>query len=338
MQKYAAPDRLLEKRASDLLERPTFAASYADTGRTYPIHTAPAAWVSAAAYHDTRSTDPDVGGRIKAALDWFGISSEWDRLSALRPAEPAAPTVTKWALPDAQRYPLDTGDQVKAAIDYFDRYKTRFSYDERRVFADSLVKCASDHPALFPGRALWQLEAEAGLGLPHPSWRVEFDHRIKRARELGEQELADVLTKTANAVNYGGGGSASFGSSVTMPAGTFRNAAEMSDLLTQLDKRFGWSSGNPMDGLVGETPSTAMAKLATVTKSAHGHWYRITDLDRVPDDLCREIAGLGPIVSRAAKVAMLAKSASFERLVRAQGVDPVEHARRPRVNWETEAA
>lgn len=336
LKKYEIPDRLLEKRASDLLAPPAIAGAFADRDRTYPIHTAAAAWASAAAYHDGRSTDLDVAKRIKDACDWFGISSEWDRLEKLRPAEVQAPTTQKWALPDAARYPLDDERQVKAAVNYFNRYGARLPAGDRRTFAHSLVKVAGDHPTVLQGQQLWRLEAEAGLGQAHPDWRTEIDWRRKRALDRGDKGLAEALEKAAGDVKIDTGGNGR-GGVLTREMGTFRNAGELAELLKQADRRYGWNHGEPIEGLVGETPSTARAKLAGTVKAASGDLYCLSDLDQVPDHVCADVAGMGLIVSRQAKAEKLASSADFERLVRKQGVQPIERARR-RVDWKSLAA
>lgn len=335
---YAVPGRLLDKSASDLFEPPPISSAFADPSRSYPTHTAPATWLSAAAYHDSGSTDPSVGRRIKESCDWFGLSSEWDRLESCRPAEPKVAAVEKWALPDKKMYPIETDEEVKRAIAYFDEYSGRFEAEDRRTFAGELVKAAASRPELFSPDNLWRLEAEAGLGMPAENWRIEVEVRTKKARDADLPELAEAIEKSAMGVDYGSGAFQSRGGALS-PGQEFRGAGELAELWRQLDRRMGWSHSDPLQGLVGETPSTAKAKLASATRSATGNWYRNEDLDRVPDQACSDLCNFGPVVSRAAKMAALADPTSpFERLALTQGVRPIQSARPGRVDWSAEAS
>lgn len=328
MTKYAAPDRVTAAPPAALFDPPPVACNFADAGRTYPLHAPAAAWASAAAYHDAGATDPAAGERIKAACVYYGLSAEWDRLAAARPAGPVAPPPDRWALPEQRRYPLDTAAAVKAAADYFARYADRLAAADRRTFAGELVKAAADHPGVVDPAGVWRLEAEAGLGRPAPGWEAEARWRAKMAADAGEPGLAAAIEKAAAEAAQ---------DQVGAPVGTYRTAGELAALMRAVDRRMGWELDDPLPGLVGDTPSTARAKLAAAVEAASGAWYARADLDRVPDAACAAV-GLGPIVARATKAAALAASPAFERLALAHGVVPVRAAPRARVDWAAVAA
>jgi len=327
IRRYGMPDRLLDKSAAEIFEGTPIRTGYADTAKTYPVHSPSSAWLSAAAYHDTASSDPVVGNRIKEACEWFGVGSEWDRLEAIRPKEASAPPVKTWALPHCQKYPLDTEGQVKSAANYFEQWADRFSDEDRRIYAEQLVKAADVFPSAIDADRLWRFEAEAGLGLPTDNWKTEFSVRAKKARQLGATELADAIDKAA----------ADAEESIN-EFGTFRNAGELANMWKKLDDRFKWGQDDPLRGMVSMTPSMARLKLASAVKAASGNWYLKSDLDRVPDEACFELCGMGPVVSLQAKVAAVSDPSSpFEKLARSMGVEPIERAPQARVDWKAES-
>lgn len=319
-EKYAAPAAVLAAPPGDLFDRPVLRRDYADDGRQYPVHTKLAAWASAAAYHDAGSDHPEVGARIRRACDVHRLWGEWDRLKAAAAADRAAraPRVTRWALPDRKKYPLDTAEQVKAAAAYFARYADRLPAADRKTYAGELVKAAAGTGGL-PPAALARLEAEAGLGRPAADPGLAFR---TRAAAAVDPALKAALLKAAAAA----GGLDPLGAA---------------DLLRRVDRRVGWDAPDPLAQLVGETPTTAREKLAGVVEAATGNWYRLADLDRVPDATVAAVFGTGPVVSRDAKAGLL-KAAStaraFEDVLRGHGVAPAERARRPRVDWAGLAA
>jgi len=63
-------------------------------------------------------------------------------------------TATRFALPQQSRYALDTPDQVKIAEAYFNEHVNGFDLDDRRAFAQSLVRRADDFGLKVSGSAL----------------------------------------------------------------------------------------------------------------------------------------------------------------------------------------
>jgi len=481
LQKYAAPDDVLEGNLEEVVDVPNIAVNFADSTRTYPVHNKTAAWVSAAAYHAGRSECKTTGDYIKKACEYHGIGGEWDRLSKARPAAETVAGVQHWGLPEAQKYPLDSEYQTKIAAEYFRKYASDFDPDERMTFADNLVKAAERHPGAVSPDALHRLEAEAGQAMLHPQWELEFDMRVKYAQERGLKEVEQILTglkaeikraedwvglpkglefgagadsvapKEINVLDklgppgihqewvdanqpgvhkgVGGGydgsgwlermmaamprpkpinpaaassvlpnpepvpppvpppvptatgpdwsqyaipgavGLGAFGlgagaahlynqhqnqkkkeeeaqqavklasdSGHVETVGSFKSVAELADLLKQLDAKYGMKMyGDPADGIIGDTPSTARAKLAGVIQAESGNWYTRDSLDDLPDDLCSDLLDCGPIVSREKKAEMLQSEkygATVERLLQSRGVVPAGYAPRPPVNWE----
>lgn len=321
MTKYAAPEAVVECHPDDLFDVPKVAANFADRDYQYPTHTAAAAWVSAAAYHETGSDNEYVATRIKAACDFHRLWGEWDRLAG-RAAQDRQKTtksaaVTRWALPAAQKYPLDTPEQVKQAGAYFLRYAGEFSDADRRTFAAETAKAA--HALGWAGdpHDLHRLEAEGGLCRPAADPKRPFLLRAKTAAENPSLSgLAAALLKAATEAG--------------------RDPVADAAALRKIDKRAGWNYDNPIAETTGETVSQVRAKVAAAAKAVSGNWYNVADAAAVPPAFLTAALGVGPIVAGPAVRALLAdpvKSAAFEQILNDAGVRPVSAAPRARVDW-----
>ncbi len=325
MIKYAAPAAVLASPPGDVFEAPRLACNFADRAMRYPLHTPAAVWTSAAGFLDAGGADAEVAGRLKAAFDYHRLpGGEWARLvKAAADSQTPAPPHTAYALPAQTRYPLDDAAQIAAAAAYFHKYAARFDPDTRRTYATNLVAAGG---GVLPVETLAKLEAEAGYARPAVGWADEF---AKRAAMSTDPGLTAAMTKTAAAVAAGG-----------FPAGVFKNAGEIAELLRQVDRRMGWDFPDPLSGLTGETPSTARAKLAGAVEATTGDWYAATDLDRLPNAEFTDLVGGSPIVTRAAKAAALRDPARARFVATAladHGVQPVSRAR-PKTPWATLAA
>lgn len=100
---------------------------------------------------------------------------------------------SRFCLPHAERYPIDSYEQVKQASAYFEEHWQRFSPAERRVYADNLVARAEEIGVKVAGRAM----DYAGRGYG-PHVRAEL---IKRAsayegtgHEVGYRALLEKLS------------------------------------------------------------------------------------------------------------------------------------------------
>lgn len=315
MVKYAAPESVRAAPDVDLVNHAPLAVNFADRGRTYPVHTAKAAWASAAFYHAGGSTDSAVADRIKKACETHRLFGEWEKLAAsARPAPPDAPT--RYALPAVRKYPVDTADQVKAAAAYFALYADRLEAADRREFAANVVKAAAAHPGALGTDAANRLELEAGLGRLADGWKRAFDDRARLAAAENLPELAEAIKEASSAP----------------PPDTAVAAA----MLREVDRRNNWKLDDPLAVLADETPTTARMKFASLAKAADGSWYSREDLAAVPDDAVSSLFGAPVVVSDSYKAALLAdptKCASFRVVLADHGVHAVEEAPRPRVDW-----
>lgn len=317
MDKYAAPDEVLDAPTGSVTDRPATRADYADEGRCFPVHTPAAAWLSAAHYLDAGSRNEKVAGEIRNALLRHRLWDEWDRLAdaaAANERTKAAAETHRYALPDRKRYPLDTADDVRTAAAYFTRHADSFSHDDRRKYASAVVTAADDHRVDL-GSDLRRFEAEAGLGLLSRSWRDAVTCRTKLAAD--DAGAAAALEKAS--------------------AAPPDDPLELVGLLRDLDKVASWDLPDPLDDVIGETPSTAREKLAGAVRAHSGRWYRIGDVAAVPAaDIDAVVAPLGvAIASNEKRAALLADpetGTAFEELLLDRGVRYVAHDRE-RADW-----
>lgn len=275
MEKYAAPDRVLDAPIEHLTRRPEVYNGYADPDRCYPVHTPAAAWVSAGCYLSDGGSDTKVAAAIQSALAEHRLGREWDRMvkieSDARATKEAAERPTRFALPEHRRYPIDTPARIKAATDYFAEHWAAFDPVDRRTYATNLVAAINDgsKAASVAPDVVWRLEAEAGDGMLSRTWRDALEVRVKLARATGDSALVAALEK----------------------AGSSRppDPAALADLLRGVDRVRGWDLPDPLSVLVSDTPSTAAAKVAGVVRAASGRWYTKEALMRVPDRAVADI-------------------------------------------------
>jgi hypothetical protein len=324
MMKYEAPGDIGACPPGDVFGVPKVACNFADPDYQYPTHTAAAAWVSAATYHDTGSEHPHVAARIKAACEFHRLWGEWDRLeqTAKEAREKTAKqaSVRRWALPAERKYPLDTPEQVKLAGDYFMRYADALTDADRRTFAAETAKAA--HAVGWGGKSqdLQLLEAEGGLCRPAADPKIPFLARAKYASDKNLSDLAAALMKAAEAAGI--------------------DPVADAAVLRRIDKRAGWNYGNPIHETTGETVTAVRQKIASAARAASGNWYNVSDLRQLPTDLVTTTMGVGPVVSEPLLRGLLTdptKAASFEQVLRDAGVRPVSTPPRRRVDWAAEA-
>jgi hypothetical protein len=320
MIKFAAPEDVRESHPDDVFAVPKVACNFADRDYHYPTHTAAAAWVSAAMYHATDSDHPYVAERIKAACDFHRLWGEWERLEKAAKEERTRVVkfagVIRWALPAAQKYPLDTAEQVKQAAAYFARYADEFSDADRKTFAAETAKAA--YNLGWTGRAedLHLLEAEGGLCRPSADPKRPFLARAKYAADGKIMDLAAALVKAADEAG--------------------KDPVEDAAILRRIDKRAGWNYGNPIHETTGETVSAVRKKIASAAKAVSGNWYNVADIGRVPAGFLSQALGAGPVMSEPVFRRLLSdptKSAAMEQILENHGVKPVSVAPRERTDW-----
>lgn len=320
MIKFAAPADVRESHPDDVFTVPKVACNFADKDYQYPTHTAAAAWVSAAMYHETDSDHPRVAERIKAACDFHRLWGEWERLEQAAKNERTRvvkeASERRWALPAAKKYPLDTAEQVRQAGGYFSRHADAFSDADRKTFAHETAKAAYDLGWDGPEEDLYLLEAEGGLARPAADPQRPFLARAKYAADNRIQDLAAALVKAAEEAG--------------------NDPVEDAAILRRIDKRAGWDYGNPIRETTGETVSAVRKKIAAAAKAVSGNWYNVSDVAGVPAGFLSRALGVGPILSEPAFRRLLAdptKSAALEQILKDSGVRPVSSAPPQRVDW-----
>lgn len=322
MVKFAAPAEVLAGDVSDLFSAAPLRVNFADAGRQFPVHTPSAAWASAAHYHAAGCDDPAVGGAIKSAFARHRLFGEWDRLAEVaRPKAEKSASAGRYAVPSANKYPIDTPELVKKAAEYFEAHADRFRDDERKEYALNLAKAAADFRGTLPDAQLYRLEAEGGMGRLSSGWKQAFDDRIKVATRENLPDLAKALTEAAS-----------------VPPEDPTKAAQH---LRRIDRVNRWELNDPLGVMIDLTPTKAAAELASVVKAADGSWYAKADLGAVPDDTVHHLFGTPPVLSAAGRAELLKSAAScgaFRAVLADHGVHPVEHAPRRRVDWAAEAA
>lgn len=318
MEKYSAPDSVLDAPVASLSTQPALRGAYADDARVYPIHTPAAAWVSAAYFLDNGSGNAKVAAEIKAALLRHRMWDEWERLAEAadmnRRIKSAAAATTRFALPDQRRYPLDTPDDVARAVDYFDKYASAFDAAERKTYARSVVEAIKSAGLAAADDTMWRLEAEAGLGRLSKSWRAAVTVRTKLAAD--SPEVVDALDKAA-----------------AFPP---PDPLELVCALRELDKVAGWDLPDPLTAVIDETPTSAARKLASVVRAASGRWYSVGDVGAVPEAEIDLLVAPVTVASGEKRAALLADPTTcpaFEALLVDRGVAHVWQDRE-RPDWQ----
>lgn len=132
---------------------------YADqAGRNFPLHTAPAVWMSTLFFLDKQAQlNPTralaIGQRLDQAAGHFGIKNHTDRLKqAFAAGAPAAETAAPdgdfalvWKAGDTveRHYPLRNAREVKVAAEWFEKYRDEFEFNDRSAIAGRIHEKAA---------------------------------------------------------------------------------------------------------------------------------------------------------------------------------------------------
>lgn len=176
------------------------------TLRKFPLATAADAWLSKIAMAaNGHKLEPEMRSaaesRIQAALVRHGIESEGHAKTAAHRIHAeigvgGQTTVTDSGKPAhcalADRYPLDTQEQVKTAADYFDSYGPQFTPKERREYCWNLAKRAAELKVELSQKAAFRKYAAEGFG-------TEVSMEIRKRRDLlkAGSQLISTLAKIA---------------------------------------------------------------------------------------------------------------------------------------------
>jgi len=179
--------------------------------RRYPCHTKAATWMSFLFYLDKQASYTEkaaaaIEQRLDQAARYFSIGPQTQELKE-KAAANANDELTKLAnddfalvLPDGSRhYPLRNAGEVKAAADWYSRYRDEFTFDDRHTLASKILEKAAQHGASL-GEASTALEQAAGLGFC--SAQDVYDMLVKRATltQRRHPNEAAELVKTAAVV------------------------------------------------------------------------------------------------------------------------------------------
>lgn len=187
--------------------------------RLFPVHTAPATWVSAVFFHTQKAAmsarDAEViEKRIEAAAAHHGISGtvalvkaavarEAARSEADLPDDAYALVLTLENGTKGRYLPVRNGDEVKAAAAYLRRNRADLRFDDRRVVAERiLVKAAAFGVDL--GEATSAIQTQAGVGTCAPGTVVDVLAGRAQAVKLAGRDpagaaLLEGLAKAAAA-------------------------------------------------------------------------------------------------------------------------------------------
>lgn len=138
----------------------------APAARLYPIHTAPAVWLSTAFFeHNREKFANEEAAEIERRLDesarYFAITAHTDKIKTAaaaataysEAAEPDDVFALVWTDADGRRerhYPLRNAVEIKAAADWFSQYRDDFVWDDRHVMAQRIADRAFQHGVDIP--------------------------------------------------------------------------------------------------------------------------------------------------------------------------------------------
>jgi len=161
---YSPPEFVKEASHDRLHGNPETlpAHAYGDaTERVYPVHSAPATWMSALFFFDKKADlNPTraaaVEERILKAARYFNILPQVEELKT-KVAHDAKHDMNRladsdfalvWVDDDGNKernYPIRNANEVKMASEWFSRYRDEFSFADRQRIATKIVEKAAQH-------------------------------------------------------------------------------------------------------------------------------------------------------------------------------------------------
>lgn len=305
--RFKAPQFVVKSSSAVLYgNRPMPAHWVADPGTgTYPLHTPAAAWLSAAFYHHNSVNDEAIAGRIKSALDNFGMDGVWDALAKRGVQTKPLESVMGYAIPSMKRYPLVDNVSIKVAAAYFCKYANELG-DVAGEFATNTLAAANEHNVDLDDEEREKLEAAAGHGKPllQPT-KVAMPY-VMAAVALGEKELAGKVLKAAEAAEGGA------------------DPYKLAELLDKVGKRLNVKIAGTKEALTGLTPSRVEKIANKYVKAANGAWYEKAALSKVPAFALDAVFGTGPLVCLEKRAALLqTQGQAYYQLLADYGVNPV---------------
>lgn len=179
--------------------------------KLYPIHTAPATWLSTLFFADKRAnfdaaTVEQIEANLNKAASWFGIKAQTDVLKE-KVAASAQDELNMladddfalvWRYDDGsweRHLPLRNGTEVKFAAYYLNRFRDEFVFADRYQIASRIMQKVAAYGALLDDSG--PIEQMAGLGYCAASTAAELleDRAVRVQRK--HPDLGAELVKTA---------------------------------------------------------------------------------------------------------------------------------------------
>lgn len=233
------------------------------TTRTWPVHSAPATWMSALFFFDKKAElDPKkaevVERRILDAAKFFNIGPQVDELKT-KIGQSLAHDLSKvgdddfalvWETENGKdrHYPLRNAEEVKMAEAWFDKFRDEFLWPDRRRIAEKIHEKAAQYGVGLQNPEM--IEKTAGLG--HCPTGEIADMMESRGAMCcrTHPELADEMRKLATIVRDNGL--------------DFRDSATREKIATVIDQFDRETKLNRMYGEGGlERPEEVMFKLTS---------------------------------------------------------------------------
>jgi hypothetical protein len=164
-----------------------------------------------------------------------------------------------WALPDMEKYPLNTSEDVQQAIDYFTTYEDKFKQAEKFVFSVNTAKAARDLNVKVNPKTD-KIAKYASLNMFNLGTNAKYFLRTRK--NLAGVEFEDVYNELEEKL-----------------ASYENNPMALSELLTQLDMKTGLSR---LWGTVIEEPiTTCMDSIKTSSMKIDSKEVSLTELQKI---------------------------------------------------------
>jgi hypothetical protein len=221
--RYDFPDYVKQAEAAAVLDKPAHMSSvvFGDTRRRqFPCHTKAACWLSYVYFLEHRNQlDAKSAGEIESRLEKFARQyAITDDIAAMRQrhqeklAEPQLRDqdyMLVWSGDNGvktREYPLRNPQEVKQASAWFSQHRDNFTFQDRRVMAERLLKRADDYGVALPAQEERLLQQQICHGTCDPKTAAEHvrnravlaTHKLAQFRDP-LNHLADMLESNPQA-------------------------------------------------------------------------------------------------------------------------------------------
>ncbi len=319
-EKYMAPDFVKGASDNELYGYKLPVVMYADSEKSFPVHTPAATWLSAAFCLEGRGEKTATAVKIKSAMGKFGMHGLWDAMEKFA-VENRSPLPDKiYALPEQKKYPINDENQIKKACEYLFKYSDDFELEDRQTFAKNLLNALDSKNIKLANDFRHKVEIAAGLGSSAESAVDVVNDYVNRLRRIGYSDVAEHVVKAAQAVDSGSLDTSSFADTVKS-IGYKLHDAKVADFVDRL---------NVM------TPVKKAELEQKIAISPTGRVYLKDELDKIDDNLLIKAFGTNPIMTSEKRASLLEKYGEvMEDILLANGIKPFHD---PNVNEEQVAS